>query len=148
MKKIPSKKYSEEEMQEMLQSLSETVQPSEELLRATLAKLAEDTAPILSPIQKRQLVPSFFTSRISPFVKIGVPVFVVALLLLGTATVLTDTTSSTTSSVASAPLAMSNPNDTSDAALNQDTEVIDTEMSALNSDESATDQALNYSPSE
>jgi hypothetical protein len=147
MATIPSKEYSEKEMQEMLRHLSETIRPSEDLLHATLAKIVQNEAPLLSPIQKQQLpVPSSFTWGISPFIKIGVPIFVAALFLVGSTGLFTDTTTSTPSSTATAPLAMSNPNETSDAALNQDTAVIDTELQALDSDVSATDQALNYTP--
>lgn len=106
------------------------VMPSPELLQSTLQKIS-------TPIPSASYM-GHFQLR-----KIGVFVLVVAVLVVGGTTIIGNEFNSNNQQN-SQTIAMTNPSDTSDAALVQDTSAIDNQLDGLNSDEAQTDQALNY----
>jgi hypothetical protein len=156
-KKESTTKEMDEEVIGELNDLSRTVQPSAELLRTTLKKIsayevAEKNSDL--KITAKSAVLSPFSGMPFSFWKIGIPVVALLLVIGGASFTFVDYSqtpdapaSNSFKNSAMAVPAMSNPNDTSDAALDQDTSVIDSELHSLDSDESGTDQALAYNPS-
>jgi hypothetical protein len=132
-----SLKNSDEEMSKALYEASRRVMPSEDLLRTTLMKIPTESPRIFKP------VPSPLTGTIFSYLKIGVPVLVVMVLVAGGTTIAAHTL---TPSAQPVTLTMSSPTDTSDAAISQDSAVIDSELSSLDTSISSTDQALDYTP--
>jgi hypothetical protein len=133
-----SLKNSDEVVLNALHEASLSVEPSEELLRATLAKIPTESPDIFRPIHSPLMTNTF------SYLKVGIPVFVTILVIAGGTTVATHTFPPSIPQTQA--LIMSSPADTSDAAITQDSNVIDSELSSLDSSISSTDQALEYTP--
>jgi hypothetical protein len=138
---------SEGELQTALKESAQNILPSEMLLRATLKKIVMPISesigrPILSPF-------THISFAHQSFWKVGVSVAAIVLIVGGgTLAAYNPSFFSTTpivdQSSHDATLTMSNPTDTSDAAITQDSNVIDSELDSLDSNVAATDQSLNY----
>ncbi len=126
------------ELQQFFDSIAslesaQTVKPSPELLRSTLAKISEP-------------LPSSFAWISSSYSKIGVSLAVLALVLLGGTSIVGGNFLSMHRAVANPHAVLADG--TSDSALNQDAQKIDDQIGALDSDETQANQAVQQASSE
>ena len=129
------------ELIQTLTALGESVNPRGEVLQSALARIARTHID--------QPVPSTYTRILSPFQnhhsffwKVSVSTLAVVL-IAGGATLTTSRLHLPVSTMpGTTPPDMSNPTDTSDAAIGQDLGVIDSEMSSLDTSVADTNQSV------